>query len=87
MKDPKPEFDLFDRPATRKWLWRLLYASCLLTVLLEFLIDRHGHFEIDGIIGFYALLGFVGCTLMILAAKALGFVLKKNEDYYDDESA
>ena len=89
MKEKK-EFDLFDRPATRKLLWKLLWGACGLSVLLELFVHRHPHFEADAFFGFYAILGFVSCTAMILLAKALGVFLKVDEDYYDeddDESA
>jgi len=85
----KNEFDLFDKPETRKWLWRLLWGVCGLSVLLELFAHRHSHFPVDGLFGFYALLGFIACIAMILLAKGLGNFLKVREDYYedDDESA
>ncbi len=115
-KDEKKEFDWFDRPKSRRFLWKLLWGACIVTVLLEIPLilahKRHSHFEkhgeaaihgdaehaadavnatahhvptFDGWWFFYPLLGFVGCALMILAAKGLGFVLKKTEDYYGDD--
>ena len=80
----KKEFDLFDHPKTRKFLWILLYSSCLLTIILEVFLHRHGHFVIDGFFGFYALLGFVACSIAIFLAKVLGLILKTREDYYDE---
>jgi hypothetical protein len=79
----KKEFDYFDRPETRKKLWILLYAVCLLTVVPDFFTHRHVYFGFDGLFGFYALLGFVSCAAMILLAKLIGLVLKAREDYYD----
>ncbi len=29
------EFDWFDRPKSRRLLWRLLYGACIVSVLLE----------------------------------------------------
>jgi len=86
MKDGN-QIDLFDKPQTRKWLWRLLWASCILSVLLELFTDRHGHFNVDGIFGFYAMVGFVACTIMILLSKLLGKFLKVEENYYKDDDA
>lgn len=90
-KGPR-EFDWFDRPKSRKLLWRLLIAACIISFLVEIpaLIghDRHAAAPIDfgrfNIPGFYAVLGFVACTLMILAAKGLGIFLKRKEDYYGE---
>ncbi len=79
----KKEFDLFDRPSVKKKLWILLYLACALTVVPEFFTHREPHFGIDGIFGFYAILGFVSCALLILVSKLLGFFLKVEEDYYD----
>ena len=83
----KKEFDLFDKPATRKLLWVLLWGACAVSVLLEFFVHRHPHFKADAIFGFYALLGFVACIAMILLAKFLGIFLKVGEDYYDDDES
>lgn len=86
-KDSK-EFDWFDRPESRKLLWRLLWGACAVSVLAELVFvfghHRHDYFGIDGRFGFYAALGFVGCAVMILLARVLGFVLKRPESYYGD---
>jgi len=91
---PKKEFDWFDRPASRRLLWRLLYGACALSLLLEIPLwlghKRHSHFAegggiaVDGWLFFYAALGFVACVIMILVAKGLGKWLKKPEDYYGE---
>jgi hypothetical protein len=90
-RDLKKENDWFDRPASRRLLWRLLYGACTVSVLLELVLiathQRHGHFgeaSPDGWWFFYALLGFIACALMILAAKGLGAWLKRPEDYYSE---
>jgi len=86
MADPDKEFDWFDRPASRRLLWRSLWVACALSLLAELLAHRHPHFGIDGWFGFYGLLGFVGCAVMILFAKAMGYWVKREEDYYGDHS-
>lgn len=87
MKANKHEFDFFDRPKVRKGLWIILCATCLVTVLAELFLEREGHFAFDGFFGFYALLGFLSCAVLILAAKALGSILKAREDFYDDDES
>ena len=77
----------FDQESTKKMLWKILWGLCILFVLLEIPLHRHGHFgdkSIDGIFAFYALLGFLSCFLCILVAKLLGVFLKVKEDYYDN---
>lgn len=75
----------FDLPATRKKLWIFLWGFCLMTLVLEFFVQREPHFAQENFFGFYALLGFAACLACILAAKGLGFFLKAPTDYYDDE--
>lgn len=81
----------FDRPRSRRLLWILLWTACASTVVAELMLQlehrRHGHFgehSADGWWGAYSVLGFAGCALMIVAAKVLGFWLKKPEDYYQE---
>jgi len=42
------------------------------------------HFDKDGIFGFYPLFGFISCIVLIIIAKFLGYILKKDERYYDE---
>ncbi|MDG2170659.1 MAG: hypothetical protein P8L44_22350 [Opitutales bacterium] len=85
MKNPKKEFDWFDHKSSRKLLWWLLWITCGLTVVAELFIHRHPYFDIDGLFSFYAITGFIGCSLMILGAKGLGLILKRDENYYGEE--
>ncbi len=82
MQDNTPGF--FERPTTIKALWIMLYAVCALTIVPELFIERHAYFGIDHFFSFFAILGFVACALLILLAKGLGYILKKNEGYYDE---
>ena len=74
----------FERPGTIKVLWVLLFAVCAFTLVPEFFIRRPPHFAYDNYFGFFAVLGFVACALLIIAAKGIGLFLKKKEDYYDE---
>jgi hypothetical protein len=56
----------------------------VVTVLSELLIHKHEYFGIDGSFGFSAWYGFITCAAMVVAAKILGYLLKRGEDYYDD---
>jgi len=84
MTTPRKEFDFFDRPKVIRGLWIALFATCGLTVAAELVIQRHPHFGFDGFFGFYALLGFVSCAVLILFSKLVALFLKTREDYYDD---
>lgn len=72
------------RPATIKLLWRVFAAVLLSLVLAQAVIYVKGYFGVDGWFGFGAAYGFLSCLAMVLFAKALGYLLKRDEDYYDD---
>ena len=79
-----PDEHWLTRPATIRRLWIGFSAVLALTVLLQLVISIKGYFGVDGWFGFGAAFGFLSCVAMVLVAKALGAVLKKPEDYYDD---
>ncbi len=54
-----------------------------LTVVAEFVVHLHPHFEIESWFGFSAWYGFGTCIVMIVVAKALALVLKRRDTYYD----
>ncbi|MGE0624089.1 MAG: hypothetical protein AB7I04_05050 [Pseudomonadales bacterium] len=88
-KDPagnQPETDdhWLVRPATIRRLWIGFAVVLTLTVLAQLLIGIKGYFGVDGWFGFGAGFGFLSCLVMVLAAKGLGGLLKRPEDYYDD---
>ena len=70
------------RPSSIKLLWRVFAAVLAGLVALQFVIKIKGYFVVDGWFGFGAAYGFLACLAMVLAAKGLGFVLKRPEDYY-----
>jgi len=55
-----------------------------LTVLAQLVIDIEGYFGVDGWFGFGAAFGFGSCVIMVFAAKLLGMLLKRRDDYYHD---
>ena len=88
----KKEFDYFDKAENIRKLWIMLYIICGLLVIPDLFPHvmpdlfphRHAHFGFDSFFGFYALLGFVSCAVLILFSKLVGLVLKAREDYYDE---
>lgn len=71
------------RPATIKLLWRVFIAVLAALVIAQTAIYVKGYFGVDGWFGFGAVFGFASCLVMVLFAKALGYLLKRPEDYYD----
>ncbi len=81
--DPATEDHWLTRPVTVRRLWWLLGAVLLLTVLAQFAIPVKGKFPLEGTFAFGAWYGFVCCVAMVLAARVLGWWLKRPETYYD----
>ena len=71
------------RPTTIRLLWRVFAVVLALTVVAQVFISVKGYFGADGWFAFGAVFGFLSCLDMVLFAKGLGFVLKRDEDYYD----
>ncbi|MEL6287907.1 MAG: hypothetical protein AAFQ35_03925 [Pseudomonadota bacterium] len=63
-------------------LIRGLGIVCVLLALADFLIKRKPYFDVEGWYGFYAVLGFVAFSFIVLSTKALKRVIYRPEDYY-----
>ncbi|MEQ8484138.1 MAG: hypothetical protein RIB46_07220 [Pseudomonadales bacterium] len=72
------------RPTTVRKLWWAFAVLLALTVLVQIVFPVDGHFGADGWFGFAAVFGFGACVIMVFFAKALGMLLKRPDDYYDD---
>ncbi len=72
------------RPRTIRRLWVGGVIVLGLTVLGEYLVDRHPHFSFDQLPGFSAIFGFLACVGLILVAKLIGLALKRADTYYED---
>ncbi len=75
------------RPTTIRWLWRGFIAVLTLVVLAQLVFPVKGYFGVDGWPAFGAAYGFLACLAMVLVAKALGMVLKRDEQYYIERDA
>ena len=87
MTDPSKNDHWLVRPATIRLLWRVFTGVLALTVLTQLGFGVKGYFGVDGWVGFGGLFGFLACLVMVLIAKGLGLVLKRREDYYNDDSS
>lgn len=73
------------RGRTLKLLRVLLLAVCGLLVLLDFVVDRHPHFPIEKIPGFFAICGFFAFLGVVFGGALLGKLVRRSDDYYDRE--
>ena len=71
------------RPETIRKLWIGGSVMLALLVAVEFLVHPHGYFGIDDTFAFNAWFGFAACVAMVVGAKGLGFLLKREDTYYD----
>ena len=74
------------RTYPKKLFWRLYFVCLIVSVILDFIWlythDFHYHFSFQYLPQFFALLGLLGCMVLILIAKAMGFFIVVDEDYY-----
>jgi len=87
MKEQQNNDHWLVRPSSIKLMWRIFIAILSLTVMAQFLVPIKGYFGIDGWLGFGAIYGFLACLAMVLLAKILGFLLKRQENYYKDRTS
>jgi hypothetical protein len=81
MKRSRPRSNIQPRTVRKLWAWFIAVLAA--TVVAEWLIERHAYFGIDGVFGFYAWYGFLSCVGLIVVAKLLGALLKRNDNYYE----
>ncbi|WP_328349379.1 hypothetical protein OG800_01675 [Streptomyces sp. NBC_00445] len=79
-------------PDDRRWLdeprnvTRIVYglaALCALALLADFFYTKHPYFSVERWPGFYAVFGFVASVTLVLTAKGLRRLLRRDEDYYE----
>lgn len=72
-----------DNPRNVNWIVRGVFIAAGVMILLDLLYQKHPHFGMEGTFGFYGIYGFVACVALVIAAKGLRVLLKRDEDYYD----
>jgi hypothetical protein len=72
-----------DKPRSARTLYRGLWIVCALLAVADLTFDHHPVFQFEGFPVFYGLYGFIVCFGLVLAAKELRRILKRDEDYYD----
>lgn len=73
------------RAKTIRGLWWGGGIFLAVVTLVDPLVHGHAVFAIDGTFGFYSWYGLATCALMVVAAKALGIVLKRKDSYYEPD--
>ena len=73
-----------DKPGNVNRLVYGLCAVCAGLVLLDFLYHKHTSFPFENWFGFFAWFGFIACVALVLLAKQMRKIVKRDEDYYGD---
>nr|TFG54622.1 MAG: hypothetical protein E4H34_02185 [Hyphomicrobiales bacterium] len=72
-----------DEPRNVDRLLYVLCAACVLLIVLDFAVPKHGLFAVEHYFGFYGVVGFVACAGIIWGATLLRRIIMRPEDYYD----
>ena len=72
-----------DQPSNVDKIVYALWAVCAFLILLDLVYHKHSHFGFENWFGFYAWYGFIAYCFIVLSAKALRRILKRDENYYD----
>lgn len=84
MKAPDEPVHWLVKPENIKKMWHYGIGLLVVLTLLDFVVEGHPHFWIDGTFGFNSWYGFITCVAMVVVAKGLGIFLKRKDTYYDD---
>ena len=82
MMNPEKKYWL-DDPRNVNGIVYALYAICALLMGLDLLDYKHGHFDFENWLGFFGWFGFLACVGLVLAAKQMRKLVRREEDYYD----
>jgi len=55
---------------------------CAFLFILDFIVHRHAYAPAEGLPGFYAIVGFIAFTFIVLAASQLRRLILRKENYY-----
>lgn len=85
MNKPAQKDHWLVRPSSIRLLWWVFSVVLVVSVTAQLLFKVKGYFGIDGWLGFGAVYGFLACLAMVLVAKVLGWFLKRDNDYYQED--
>ncbi len=85
-RDPRRHF--FEKPENLRRLFGAFYVLCALLVALgrlapRGLARRYLEHPWERLVDFYPLYGFLGISVLVIAAKGLRRLVMRPEDYYD----
>lgn len=72
-----------DEPRNVDKIFYTLCTVCALLGLADLFYEKHVHYSWESWFGFYGVYGFVCCVALVLSAKEMRKVVKRDEDYYE----
>lgn len=75
-----------DSPSAVERLQKGLYVACGLLVAFEIVWHRHTYVPGEELFGYYAIVGFFAFLLIVLGAKQLRRLIRRDESYYAPNS-
>jgi hypothetical protein len=76
-----------DEPRNVTHIVRGLGVLCGLALVADFFYTKHPHFAVEALPGFYAVYGFTVSMGLVLSAKWLRRLVRRDEDYYERGNA
>lgn len=83
MNNPKKRYWL-DHSGNIDRLVYGLYAVCAALMLFDFFYHKHTYFPFENWFGFFGWFGFIACVALVLLAKQMRKIVKRDEEYYGD---
>lgn len=71
-----------DSPANVALIIKVLIGLCILLFLIDLVYHRHTYVPGEGLPGFYAIVGFLAFTAVILGSKLLRVFIRRDEKFY-----
>lgn len=72
-----------DEPRNVRRVVLAVYLVCGLLLLADLFHTKTPHFSFEGWFGFYPVFGFVVSFTLVLTAKEMRKVVRRDEDYYE----
>ena len=79
-------FRYFEKVARLRMVLLSFFLLCGVLFCVEFLIERHGYFEVEAYFNFYSIYGFVMFSIIIFGSRVLRFFLMRKENYYEEKA-
>lgn len=83
----KDERRWLDEPRNVTRIVCVLAAACALALIADAFYTKHPHSSVEGWFGFYAVYGFCASVALVLTAKRLRRLLRRDEDFYEGKDA